>query len=282
MLSYQHGYHAGNLADVHKHGLLAWVLAYLRRKDKPLSYLETHAGRGLYDLEDDAARRTGEAAAGIGRAEAAGWFGPDHPYAGVLAATRARFGAAAYPGSPLVAALGLRPGDRITLAELHPQEHAALERHLAPFGATCLRRDGFEMARALVPPTPRRGLMLIDPSYEVKSVYAELPRLVAEVHRKWNVGVLMVWYPVLAGEARHPMPRALDALGLPRALRHEVRFAPARPGHRMQGSGLFVVNAPHGLDVEAARLGALFATLPGAGKGPAQPSRISRAAPRRP
>ena len=79
MLSYQHLYHAGNLADVHKHALLAWMLDYLTRKDKPLSYLETHAGRGLYDLEAPEARKTGEALQGIGRAE--GWFGADHPKA---------------------------------------------------------------------------------------------------------------------------------------------------------------------------------------------------------
>jgi len=118
MLSYQHAYHAANLADVHKHALLAWVLDYLTRKDKPLSYIETHAGRGLYDLEGEAARKTGEAAQGFDRV--AGWFGPDHPYAVQVARTRALHGVRAYPGSPLIAAQALRPGDRMHLAELHP------------------------------------------------------------------------------------------------------------------------------------------------------------------
>ena len=116
MLSYQHIYHAGNLADVHKHSLLAWMLAYLTRKDKPLTYLETHSGRALYDLQDDAALKTGEAQQGI--AKALSWFAADHPYASVLAKIKAAHGAQAYPGSPLIAAQMLRATDQIHLAEL--------------------------------------------------------------------------------------------------------------------------------------------------------------------
>ncbi|MEL6960479.1 MAG: 23S rRNA (adenine(2030)-N(6))-methyltransferase RlmJ, partial [Pseudomonadota bacterium] len=115
MLSYQHLYHAGNLADVHKHSALAWMLNYLTRKDKPLSYLETHAGRGLYDLASDEASKTGEAAAGIG---ALGDRFSNHPYGAVIAAVRAGNGASAYPGSPLIAAHLLRSDDQMHLAEL--------------------------------------------------------------------------------------------------------------------------------------------------------------------
>lgn len=255
MLSYQHIYHAGNLADVHKHAVLAWVLAYLTRKDKPLSYIETHAGRGLYRLDDSAALRTGEAAAGIGRLEAA--FAPDHPYARVLGAVRAAHGAQAYPGSPLIAALSLRPDDALHLAELHPQEHAALAGAMAG-RATLYRRDGFEMARAICPPTPRRGFMLIDPSYEVKADYDRIPGHIAAITRRWNVGIVVLWYPILSGDPHVPMVRALDGPG---TLRHEVRFPPARDGHRMTGSGLLVINPPFGLQDETARLSAIFARL---------------------
>ena len=124
MLSYQHLYHAGNLADVHKHALLAWVLDYMTTKDKPLSYFETHAGRGYYRLDSSESRKTGEAAAGIQRVERA--FSPEHPYIRAIDATRASHGAQAYPGSPLIAAHFLRPGDMAHLAELHPAEQAAL------------------------------------------------------------------------------------------------------------------------------------------------------------
>ena len=255
MLSYQHGYHAGNLADVHKHALLAWMLAYLTQKDKPLSYLETHAGRGLYDLTDAAALKTGEAAKGI--AVAADWFAPDHPYRTVLGRIRATYGANAYPGSPLVAAEMLRPVDSIHLAELHPQEYAALATNMAPYGGVFRQRDGFEMALSLCPPDPRRGLMLVDPSFEVKTDYDTIPPLLAKVHRKWGVGVLVLWYPVLTDGPHRLMLRALQD-AFPEGLRHEVSFPPARDGHRMVGSGLFVVNPPYGLQDEGARLSAMF------------------------
>jgi 23S rRNA (adenine2030-N6)-methyltransferase len=258
MLSYQHIYHAGNAADVQKHALLAAMLAYLTAKDKPLTYIETHAGRGLYRLDAPQARKTGEAALGVGRLEAA--FPADHPYRLRLAQVRGWHGADAYPGSPLLAALSLRAGDRMHLAELHPQEHAALVEVMAPFGAHVRKEDGFAMALALAPPTPRRGMVLIDPSYEVKEDYAAIPRFVAALRRKWNVGIVALWYPILT-DARHlPMLEALHAAA-PEALRHEVTFGPAREGHRMAGSGMFVVNPPYGLDAEAARLTAIFGQL---------------------
>jgi 23S rRNA (adenine2030-N6)-methyltransferase len=257
MLSYQHIFHAGNMADVHKHALLAWVLDYLARKDKPLSYIESHAGRGLYALDAAEAVKTGEAAAGIALAE--GWFAADHPYRRALDAVRAAHGPAAYPGSPLIAAMLLRPGDRLRLAELHPQEHAVLAALMEPLGATVEKRDGLEMALAITPPEPRRGLLLVDPSFEVKSDYDRLPGLLQKIHRKWNVGVLMLWYPLLAGSPHAPMLAALES-AFPGALRQEVSFPPAREGHRMTGSGMFVVNPPWGLAEEAARLGKLFET----------------------
>ena len=258
MLSYQHIYHAGNLADVHKHALLAWMLDYLTRKEKPLSYLETHGGRALYDLTDAAALKTGEAARGIARA--AEWFDPSHPYARVLRKTRDSDGAHAYPGSPLIAASLLRPTDTIQIAELHPAEHAALELAMSPYPARIHRRDGFAMAHALTPPMPRRGLMLIDPSYEIKDDYTDIPRHIDKITRAWNVGIVALWYPLLVSQAHDAMLRTLVRTYTD-ALRHEVRFAPARPGHGMVGSGLFVIHPPYGLEAECNRLSARFDTL---------------------
>lgn len=253
MLSYQHAYHAGNAADVHKHAALAVMLDYLTRKDKPLTYIETHAGRGLYDLTSPEAAKTGEAASGVLIAEER--LPTDHPFRQRLAETRAQHGPNAYPGSPLIAALSLRDGDAMHLAELHPQEHAGLDRELTPWGAHVHRQDGFAMALAITPPTPRRGLMLVDPSYEVKADYEAIPRLLQAVHRKWGVGVLALWYPVLAAAPHAPMLAALEA-AFPDALRHEAAFPPARAGHRMVGSGLFVVNPTFGLADELAVIAA--------------------------
>ncbi|TCO70863.1 23S rRNA (adenine(2030)-N(6))-methyltransferase RlmJ [Rhodovulum euryhalinum] len=260
MLSYQHIYHAGNLADVHKHALLCAMLDYLTRKDKPLSYIETHAGRGLYDLAAPEAVRTGEAARGIVAMEPR--LPAGHPYLRRLAEVRARFGATAYPGSPLLAALSLRPGDVIHLAELHPQEFRTLADVMAPFGAHLRQEDGFRAASAIAPPVPRRGLMLIDPSFEVKADYAAIPGHMAAIHRKWNVGTLALWYPILPAAPHAPMVAALCE-SFPGALAHEVRFAPARPGHGLIGSGMFIVNPPWGTADETARLTTLFETLKG-------------------
>ncbi len=258
MLSYQHLYHAGNMADVHKHALLAWMLDYLATKDKPLTYLESHAGRGLYDLDAPEALKTGEAAQGIDRLESA--FAPDHPYRRVLDATRAGHGPRAYPGSPMIAARLLRATDSVHLAERHPQEHAALAAAMLPFPVRVHATDGFSKVLELTPPRPRRGLLLIDPSYETAADYEGMPRFIGQVARKWNVGVIALWYPILT-DARHtPMLHAL-AEAHPQALRHEVRFPRARDGHRMVGSGLFVINPPWGLAAEAARLAGVFAAL---------------------
>ena len=254
MLSYQHGYHAGNLADVHKHALLAWVLAYMTAKDKPLSYLETHAGRGLYALDSAQALKTGEAAAGILRVQAA--LPPDHALVQALDAVRAEHGPMAYPGSPLIAAQILRPQDQLHLAELHPQEHAALQQVMTG-RATVHRRDGFELAQALCPPMPRRGVLMVDPSYEVKTDYTTIPRFLGAIRRKWNVGVLMLWYPILTGGVHRQMTDRLGADHTDLAL-FETHFPPIRDGHRMTGSGLAVINAPFGMAQEAARIDAVI------------------------
>ncbi|WP_291729836.1 23S rRNA (adenine(2030)-N(6))-methyltransferase RlmJ [Leisingera sp. F5] len=258
MLSYQHIYHAGNLADVQKHALLAWMLAYLTRKDKPLSYIETHAGRGLYQLDAAEAVKTGEAEQGITRVLADQSLAADHPLHQALAETRKQHGETAYPGSPLVAASLLRSGDAMHFAELHPQECAALRAALRPWRAKVHQQDGFELAMSLAPPTPRRGLMLIDPSYEIKTDYARIPGIIGQLHKKWNVGIIALWYPILKDGSHTQMLKALEAQDLPGALRHEVSFPPVREGHRMIGSGMFVVNAPFGIEEETARLSALF------------------------
>jgi len=261
MLSYQHIYHAGNLADVQKHALLAWVLEYLTRKDKPLTYLETHSGRGLYHLNADEAQRTGEAAAGIQRVQQAEWFDAEHPLSHAVRKVRQRHGADAYPGSPMIAASLLRDQDRMHFAELHPQEHSALAMTMSPYEAKVYQQDGYELAQSLLPPTPRRGMILIDPSYEVKSEYDRLPGIIAKLHRKWNVGVIALWYPILTDRRYDSMLSALKSQNLPKVLCHEVRFDPVREGHRMVGSGMFIVNAPYGLEGEATRLTDLFKSL---------------------
>ena len=154
----------------------------------------------------------------------------------------------------------MRPVDSIHLAELHPREFAALRAVMAPHGGIFQQIDGFQMALSVTPPTPRRGLMLIDPSYEIKTDYSLIPRQIGQIARKWNVGSIALWYPILATMPHLAMLAELRAAH-PEAVVHEVRFAPARDGHGITGSGMFILNAPWGIAAEAARLSDLFNTL---------------------
>jgi len=259
MLSYLHSFHAGNLADVHKHSVLAWVLEYLTRKTKPLSYIETHSGRALYNLTSVAALKTGEANQGILRPEVQSWFDTEHAYRRVLAQVKAANGSSSYPGSPMIAQSLLRPIDTMHLAELHPTEGEALRR-VMPKSAHIYLRDGFDMANAICPPMPRRGLMLVDPSYEVRTDYDNMPQFFKRIAEKWEVGVLMLWYPILTEPAHQSMTRKLKQI-FPDGMDHQVQFPAAQAGHCMVGSGLFFVNAPYGLDTELARLARCYAGL---------------------
>ncbi len=236
MLSYQHAYHAGGPADLHKHIALAELLALLTRKQRPITYMETHAGRGLYDLAAPESLKTGEAAEGIARITL-----PDCPFTTALQSIRARHGETAYPGSPAIAQALLRADDKIHLMELHPAEFAALKRNID--SAAIHRRDGYEGILALAPPKPRKGLVLVDPSYEVKSEYLQVADFTRKLMAKWPEATVMIWYPILRA-ARHR--EMLDALKLP-FIKDEVTFD-LKDNKGMTGSGLALVNAPYGSD----------------------------------
>lgn len=255
MLSYQHLYHAGGPADLAKHLALAALLHGLTRKSRPVSYFETHSGRGLYDLAAPEALKTGEAAEGVEAWEAALPALPDHPFCDVLRAVRAEYGPRAYPGSPMVARALLRPGDRMALMELHPAEHAALRRTFAECrlpGPNPLieKRDGAEGAMALLPPDHRRGLVLIDPSYEVKEEYLATGKLAMNILTKWPEAVVAIWYPILPAGRHVDLRQQVSALR-PIVLEHSFDL---KGGKGMTGTGLIVLNAPHG--TEAALRGA--------------------------
>ncbi|NNU16892.1 23S rRNA (adenine(2030)-N(6))-methyltransferase RlmJ [Parvularcula sp. ZS-1/3] len=249
MLSYQHAYHAGNAADVHKHFVLAELLRLLTKKDRGVSYLETHAGRGLYDLTSEEAQKTGEAALGIDRVE--GLEGT--PIGDALEQVRAQHGETAYPGSPLIASSLLREQDKIALMEMHPQEHRALRRAMKGSGAAVHNRDAYEGAKALTPMDPRRGLVLIDPPYELKDEYGRAAKLAMTIHKRWPEAAIMVWYPILDA-GRHAELLSGMAEGEP--LVSEVSFPP-KDGRGMKGSGLAIIGAPYGADEAIARAIAL-------------------------
>lgn len=241
MLSYQHGYHAGGPADLHKHMALAGLLALLTRKMRPITYMESHAGRGLYDLDGPQAAKTGEWKAGIGAADPA-----PGPFRAALEAVRAVHGPRVYPGSPALARALLRDRDRMVLMELHPAEHAALVAALKGPGVEIHRRDGREGLLALSPPKPRKGLALIDPSYERKEEYAGTADFTLDLARRWPDAAILLWYPVLAA-GRHVRMVERVRERAPGTLLHEIAF-PAHGGRAggMTGSGLALLNPPHG------------------------------------
>jgi 23S rRNA (adenine2030-N6)-methyltransferase len=261
MLSYQHGYHAGGPADLHKHIVLAELLARLTAKPRGISYVETHAGRGRYDLSAPEALKTGEAAQGIGR------IAPDPatPFGRALSSLRAEAGPSAYPGSPLVAWALLRPQDRLALMELHPAEHAALVTALAGPGVAIQRRDGFEAALALAPFRPRRGLVLVDPSYEVKTEYAATAAFIRRLLAKWPEACVLVWYPLLPAGRHRELISALEPLPV---RVDEVAFD-RPPARGMTGSGLALVNGPHGAEAAfaAAAMQAAPVLIPARARG---------------
>lgn len=250
MLSYRHGFHAGNAGDVLKHAALAAALSLLTRKDRPLCYLESHAGAGRYDLAAARAQKTGEYRAGIGRL----WDRADAPaaLAPYLQAVRAENPDGVlrrYPGSPAVAATLLRPDDRLVLMELNANDGEALRAAFHHDHRVAVhRRDGYEGLVALVPPRERRGLALVDPSYEVESDYDDVVTAVAAAHARWPGGGYAIWYPLLEGGRAKRLERALAGTGLRRILCSELRVD-RRDGPGMKGAGMLWVNPPYTLDV---------------------------------
>lgn len=249
MLSYQHIYHAGCLADLHKHAVLCTVLSHMVQKQKPMSYIETHAGRGLYDLRALEAKKTGEAEQGVMRLPDAKWFAADHPFMLALNKIRKEQGEYFYAGSAALAAQFLNSEDTMHLHELHPQEYEYLRLYMKGSGAKFYQRDGYEGLLALAPPMPRRGLVFIDPSYEIKTEYAQIPDVVARIMKKWPVAVLCVWYPLLPAGAHKDMVARLQSLNYPKSGVFETQFMPQKEGSRgMFGSGLFMMNMPFGAE----------------------------------
>lgn len=246
MLSYQHAYHAGNHADVLKHVVLLAVLAKLVAKDKPLRYIETHAGAGGYDLRSPAARKNREYEGGIGKI----WKAPDPPVAVarlVELVRRYNDGIASigrYPGSPWLALHTLRPADSVYLFELHPAEQRALDKLGADRRVRISRADGLEGCIGLVPPPERRGLVFIDPSYEVKNEHQLVVDALQKAQRRFATGTYAIWYPVLERRWVQRFERAIRGTGADRVDVYELSVAPDGRGEGLTGSGMLVVNPP--------------------------------------
>ncbi|MFN3077405.1 MAG: 23S rRNA (adenine(2030)-N(6))-methyltransferase RlmJ [Alphaproteobacteria bacterium] len=239
-MNYRHHYHAGNFADVFKHAVLASILTYQQRKEKPLCVLDTHAGPGLYDLSGIEAQRTGEFRDGIFRIldEA----DPPADMAPYLDGIRS-VGPGYYPGSPCLVQALLRPADRLIAAELHPEDVATLSTRFRQDRRVAVHHmDGYLALKAFLPPPERRGLVLIDPPFEVQDEFSRLAQGLALAHSRWPSGVYAAWYPIKTPAA--VFHAALERSGIPAILTAELWVRPLNHPMRLNGCGLAILNPP--------------------------------------
>ncbi len=246
MLSYRHAFHAGNHADVLKHCVQVQLLRYLTQKDKAFWYIDTHAGAGAYELDSGFAAKNAEFASGIARL----WNAENLPeelceYVNIIKDLNNNGELTLYPGSPWLAQSYLREQDRARLFELHPSDFEILQENFAGQRNTLLQQaDGFAGLKALLPPPPRRGLILIDPPYEEKQDYARVISALQEGLKRFATGTYALWYPQLQRNEAVQLPEQLRAL--PVNWLHVALSvqAPSQEGFGMHGSGMFIINPP--------------------------------------
>ena len=258
MLSYQHAFHAGNHADVIKHLCWIGVINSLKKKDKPFTLFDTHAGAGTYDLNDAMSSKNKEYETGISRIINTGAEHDSLPelLKNYLTLCEPFLAKHQYPGSPAISATAKRVTDNLHLMELHPAEFDKLEANMGKLHLRKMhvhKRDGYEGLRALTPPKPNRGAILIDPPYERASEYGEVIKGVEQVFKRWQQAQIVVWYPLLSERAgaKHGaselMCDKLAALGKP-CFKAEICVEKNTPEAGMYGSGVFVLNPPWQLD----------------------------------
>jgi 23S rRNA (adenine2030-N6)-methyltransferase len=252
VLAYRHLFHAGNFADVFKHALLTRMLLALQRKDKPFCYLDTHAGIGRYDLQHAWAQKLAEHRDGVARV-----LRPDAPallapYLEAVQAENRKGDLRFYPGSPRLARRFLRPGDRMELSELNRDDCAALERLFegdAQVHVHCM--DGYQALKAFLPPRERRGLVLIDSSFDRAHEFDRLVDALHSAHKRWATGIFALWYPLIEVNAVRRFERQVTQTGIRKILHCELSVLPEGWSEGLRGSAMLVVNPPFGLDEEA-------------------------------
>ncbi len=254
MLAYRHLFHAGNHADVFKHALLAQLVIALTRKDKPLLYLDTHAGIGLYDLSLAWAQKNAEFRDGISRV----WQRTDapdalSPYLDAVRAENAGDKLRFYPGSPRIVRRCLRPGDRMVLTELNRDDCTQLAAVFNRDRQVHIElMDGYQSLKAYLPPKERRGLILIDSSFDRSGEFARISTALAQAHKRFATGAYAIWYPLMEPTAVRAFERSIAASGITKVLKLELSILPEKWRGSMRGSGMLVVNPPFEFERTAA------------------------------
>ncbi|MFZ7198318.1 23S rRNA (adenine(2030)-N(6))-methyltransferase RlmJ [Avibacterium avium] len=259
MLSYRHSFHAGNFADVLKHIVQMLIIESLQQKDKGFYYLDTHAGVGHYRLFGNESEKTGEYKEGIGRlwdqdqAEM-----PEEVARYVALIKKLNYGGKSlryYAGSPLTAAHLLRPQDRALLTELHPADFPLLRNNFKEFDNVTTKRDnGFQQIKATLPPKERRGLILIDPPYELKEDYDLVVKAIEEGVKRFATGIYAIWYPVVLRQQTKRIVKGLENTGIRKILQIEMAVRPDSDQRGMTASGMIVVNPPWQLEAQMKKI----------------------------
>ncbi|MFO4670837.1 23S rRNA (adenine(2030)-N(6))-methyltransferase RlmJ [Vibrio cholerae] len=250
MLSYRHSFHAGNHADVLKHIVQSQILNSLQQKEKPFVYHDTHSGVGRYDLTHDWSEKTGEYKQGIARV----WQQDNIPaeldsYLDAIRQLNQGETLRYYPGSPRVARAHLREQDRMVLTELHPSDYPLLEQEFhRDRQVSIYKEDGFARLKASLPPQERRGLVLIDPPYELAKEYRDVVRAIAQSYKRWATGIYAIWYPVVNRCDIDDMLEGLQGLEIRKILQIELGVAPDTNERGMTASGMIVINPPWTLE----------------------------------
>jgi 23S rRNA (adenine2030-N6)-methyltransferase len=242
-VNYRHAFHAGNFADVHKHIVLLLLLEHLHKKSTPFFFLDTHAGRGLYDLQSDDAKRGNEAAGGITLLREAS----PPEFANYLRTATAK--EKIYPGSPLIAVQMLRDNDRAVFVEKHAEEAQALKRALGRRARIAvLNDDGYAALKAHLPPEENRGLVLIDPPYESDTEFADAAQALQMALKHWPNGIYALWFPIKPGASELRLYRTLTNAGIKKILLSTLNIRPSNSPLGLNGSGVLIVNPPWQLD----------------------------------
>lgn len=244
MLSYRHSFHAGNYADVLKHIVLVEILQHLAKKQKAFEYIDTHAGAGLYHLASVQAEKLREYRNGIGRLSVADW--PElADYLSVIAAVNPDQGLTYYPGSPVIAQHFMRPQDRSWLYELHPQDAELLLQNMhKDRRVRVMHEDGLKGLLSLLPPVSRRGVVLVDPSYEIKSDYDAVVQTIVRAYAKFATGCYAIWYPVVERSRISRLETQFINSGIKNIQRFELGVTADSAQRGMTASGMIVINPP--------------------------------------
>jgi len=256
LLSYRHSFHAGNHADVLKHIVQSLILSALQHKEKPFIYHDTHSGVGRYDLTNEWSEKTGEYKQGITRL----WEQQQLPdeietYIHAIKQLNSNNELRFYPGSPLIARSHLRSQDRMVLTELHPTDFPLLEQEFHRDRQVHIsKEDGFKHLKASLPPKERRGLVLIDPSYELAHEYNDVVRAIAQSYKRWATGIYAIWYPVVNRFDIDDMLDGLKGLEIRNILQIELGVSPDTNERGMTASGMIVINPPWKLESQMTAL----------------------------